>query len=628
MIVTATPALSAAAPPPRSRWQRNAAELLQMPRDLRLLLLVEALGALGGRLGEAGRYQLMLNEYAMEETEASALLGAATAIALLAGFASAPLVDLLGIRRVAMLSLAFTCVKLSLLLLTRARWVLTLVTLTPDVFPYGLAVYAIGLKNLTTPLARPTAFALSTVLINLGMFCGLALVDQTRHLHAVLGGLAFSGLRINLFFEIVLALLALLLVAAFLRDVKVVPHEAPLHAAPPADCGEVIGGGQGYSLVRLRYPGLRRCFGGGEAKGGAPQRAARPWLALLRSRPLWRVAVYNLAMGPARNQWAQMSTIMITFLTRYYGEAAPAYSIRSINPMLNSFAPALLAPFFSHLDFFTATLPALFLFGFSSLPLALHPSIGAAAAWVIISGLAEAVWSPRSRAWEVSMADDRQEAVFLTIAFLPGRLLIPFFGVLNGYLNQEFVPNCRFCRDAAGHFCSQAMAEPSGGCISSTHEQCHGLFLNQTGGSAAACPATCLECPGYVGHALPMFQLILAVALTSPLLLLLLLPFLRGDAAAESSESGEMEPKLAAQPCAVSRGRSAVANHLLSVGTAAPEYESTAGAQLLARQPSQAYSCEKNAAGGSHCVDSRGRGLSFRQQARQSVLQPCLHWLL
>ena len=49
-----------------------------------------------------------------------------------------------------------------------------------------------------------------------------------------------------------------------------------------------------------------------------------------------------------------MSSLMITFLTRYYGEAVPIYSIRGINPLINSFAPALLAPLFAHFEPFAA----------------------------------------------------------------------------------------------------------------------------------------------------------------------------------------------------------------------------------------------------------------------------------
>merc|ERR1712137_1196063 len=126
--------------------------------------------------------------------------------------------------------------------------------------------------------------------------------------------------------------------------------------------------------------------------------------------------------------WAQMSTLLITFLTRYYGDAVPAYSIRGINPIINCFAPALLAPLFSHLETFACMLPALWLFCLSAAPLALEPSVAAGVAWVVITGFSEAVWAPRSRSWEVTMAPDGQEAIFLTLSGLPAKLIYPTVG--------------------------------------------------------------------------------------------------------------------------------------------------------------------------------------------------------
>ncbi|KAL3893410.1 MAG: hypothetical protein SGPRY_014251, partial [Prymnesium sp.] len=161
--------------------------------DIFILLLIESLGTLGSRLGGAGQYQLMLNEYAMGELEASSLISTGTAIALATSFLSAPLVDILGVRSVALCSLALSSLKLAALVFTRAKWVLVVVVLTPDIFPFGLAVYAIGLKNLTTPTTRPTAFALSSVLLNLAIFIGLGLVDITRQVVLLLSLFPFSS---------------------------------------------------------------------------------------------------------------------------------------------------------------------------------------------------------------------------------------------------------------------------------------------------------------------------------------------------------------------------------------------------------------------------------------------------
>ena len=69
------------------------------------------LGALGAQLAGAGRYQLMLNEYDMDEIEASSLAGIASYIHLVSGIATAPLVDLVGIRTMALASIVLSIVK-------------------------------------------------------------------------------------------------------------------------------------------------------------------------------------------------------------------------------------------------------------------------------------------------------------------------------------------------------------------------------------------------------------------------------------------------------------------------------------------------------------------------------------
>ena len=92
------------------RWRKNAASLMGMPPDLFILLALECLGALGAQLAGAGRYQLMLNEYDMDEIEASSLAGIASYIHLVSGIATAPLVDLVGIRTMALASIVLSIV--------------------------------------------------------------------------------------------------------------------------------------------------------------------------------------------------------------------------------------------------------------------------------------------------------------------------------------------------------------------------------------------------------------------------------------------------------------------------------------------------------------------------------------
>lgn len=345
---------------------------------------------------------------------------------------------------------------------------------------------------------------------------------------------------------------------------------SPVADAPPspaalrAACGApILSRRPGYIVVAKRASGWPASKGGsgggGESSGDGALATLYGWASLMRDERFWRLAMYDLFMtgsqawptrttppyptappfhspsSPrplgARNQWAQMSTLMVTFLTRAFGESTPVYSIRSINPTILMVAPALLAPLAAHLDAFGAMMPALWLFCAAPAPMAVAPSVPSAVAWMSLSGLGEAVWTPRSRAWMTELAPAGQEAVFLTIvSFVPylPRLLV---GIVNGWINQTFLPNCRECRDKVGHFCDthvEGSLLHAARCVSQLGEQCDGAHMERLA-HEGTCPATCEGCPSWKARPRTMFAIVLAMALSSPVLITLTLPHLRGE---------------------------------------------------------------------------------------------------
>ena len=70
-----------------------------------------------------------------------------------------------------------------------------------------------------------------------------------------------------------------------------------------------------------------------------------------------------------------------------------------------------------------------------------------------MTGLSEAVWAPRSLAWQMYIAPDGDEAIFVSMTGLTSLITSPLVSTLNGALNGWFVPNCAECRSHA-HFCA------------------------------------------------------------------------------------------------------------------------------------------------------------------------------
>lgn len=129
-----------------------------------------------------------------------------------------------------------------------------------------------------------------------------------RQFHLRAFGLLFSGLRINLWLELLIVMLEAALVALFIRDVKLVEisedsslaptrtslvrEDADLAAATTSSAEEVVEEGPGYKVIRLKYAALSF----GEWRLREAWDRWQSWGAILGRRAFWRVLVYNVVM--------------------------------------------------------------------------------------------------------------------------------------------------------------------------------------------------------------------------------------------------------------------------------------------------------------------------------------------
>ena len=155
--------------------------------------------------------------------------------------------------------------------------------------------------------------------------------------------------------------------------------------------------------------------------------------------------------------------------------------------------------------------------------------------------IGEVIWSPRQSAWVANLAPDGREGIFLALLSLKNLITALPSTALNGWLNSAFQPNCPQCRDAFGHFCSSmrvvnasyAMCRTAGdySCVGGDYSP----RLHAVGEHAVSelhCPSTCRDCPGWEGHADTMWLIVLISSISSPLMIMLSIRFLRGDAQA------------------------------------------------------------------------------------------------
>ena len=182
--------------------------------------------------------------------------------------------------------------------------------------------------------------------------------------------------------------------------------------------------------------------------------------------------------------------------------------------------PPIVAAFTSDSEAFRIIVPGVWIMATSPIAMIVSPTSFGAVVWEAWLTAGEVLWSPRQQAWAVSLAPPGREGLFLALASLKDLFLAWPSTVLVGWLNREFNPNCPSCRDELGRFCVVAAGDA---CVSAAGGTCAAAL-------SPSCPAACPACPGFTDTApdpRTVWLVVLALSLTSPLLIVAGLPFLR-----------------------------------------------------------------------------------------------------
>ena len=594
-----------ASPLPRSSTHGGGAadhiaDFLALPSQVFIIFFLEFLNSYRNFGLRFVQYQYISNEFDMTDVETGSLLGVKSTMDIVFGIAGSLLTDAIGVRKTALMALSMATIGRLFFVLGRSSTALWITSLTFSPFGeavLGTGIYTVALKKLTPPRLRPLAFAVQYASFNFsGALCDYAIDYLRMRDDVVLWGMRFSGLRVFIFTTWIAVVAALLVVVFLVHDYTVVDPSDP----------ELVDEG-GVQLPELDINGVRLDFAmGTDGKetsrtpaGSLPDGSTRlrcwgelmqkrkhataryrivhtplrsedtgaklaavyrdqgavaavqkvsTWFAdnlveILRLRQLWRVMCFSLSVFFVSKQWGDMDTMLIPFLERYYGEDTPAYTIHSLNLWGCLLLPPIVGALTGKYETFAVILPGMWVMAFSPMFLAVSPTVLGALLWLAVMTIGEVAWSPRQSAWAASVAPIGREGVFVAVGSLKSLLIAWPSQVFNGYMNQQFVPNCKSCRDEIGHFCDQVQKNmshsvPVFGCASESGELC----AQPDGGWASArmgdqepgqigtlrCPETCLECPGWVGDARTMWGIVWLTSLSSPLLVWAFLPYLRG----------------------------------------------------------------------------------------------------
>jgi len=507
-----------------AKFRDNVVAFTALPNSVRLVLLLVFLNSFRS-FGLRFVQQLYLtNEFGLDDLEAASVLGTSASLHVAFGLIGAVLTDAVGVRRVALTALSISVVGRGLLAFGRSR---TSIYAAFYLFsPAGEALlatglYRVALKKLTTPKTRAFAFAVEYATFNLsGALADVCIDAFRRRGDALLFGEVYTPTRQFLVLTFVVVCASWLLVALHLRDESVVEADdgSPVASAPPPTSYSLTAWRAWQSREAARQAATLRVVA--SHAGGRPSAKWSDVAATLRTREIWRVVAMSLAVFGVAKQWTEVDQLLPPFLERQFGEGGGIFLVHSTGMWGCFLLPPLVAAFTSDAEAFRIIVPGVWIMATSPIAMIVSPSAPGAVAWAAWLTIGEVLWSPRQQAWAVSLAPPGREGLFLALASLKDLFLAWPSTVLVGWLNREFNPNCPSCRDAVGRFCAVAS---EGNCVSTAGGTCAATL-------SPSCPAACPACPGFTDTApdpRTVWFVVLALSLTSPLLVVAGLQFLR-----------------------------------------------------------------------------------------------------
>lgn len=161
---------------------------------------------------------------------------------------------------------------------------------------------------------------------------------------------------------------------------------------------------------------------------------------LCTSKTLARYAVFTLLLVNLKAVFRHLDATFPTYLLRTYGSNFPKGLMYSINPAIIVFLTPLVGALlqkYKHFDmikyggFVTASAP--FFLAYSN-------SIWACIMFAVVLSLGEAIWSPRTYDYMISVAPEGKEATFAALATMPLFLAKFPVGFLSGFLLNKYMP--------------------------------------------------------------------------------------------------------------------------------------------------------------------------------------------
>lgn len=458
------------------------------PRELWLVYLLKVLDSYGYFALSEVFTLLLTDEFGVDDVTAGAYYGAWGTAITLYGIFTGCLIDVMGVRTSLVASYALQTASRVVLVGTRSRALaLTMLFLVqPLGSSWGAPVLTIAIKRLTANADRTVSFGIFYAMMNVAALVSGIAIDALRL--GLPGGLSPGDPT-----SVLASPIRVVVASTVISSIVAVAVSSRFRELPPH------GGGRGEH----EHP-VVSSFASPASYVLATY--YRPAAALMRSRRFWQFLAMALFTLNLKQIFRHMDATFPKYALRAFGCDAPFGSIYAINPALIVLGVPVVAALTPNVRHFDMIFRGSWITALSPFTLALSQTYAGACAFVVLLSIGEAIWSPRWYDFTMACAPVGKEGVFGALALMPLFVAKLPVGVLGGYLLHTYCPG------REGGDC------PAGG------------GSDDTGGGAAAGR---LACDGRA-----MWGTIGLITLTSPVLIAIFHPLLRGAEDTDSARGG------------------------------------------------------------------------------------------
>lgn len=433
---------------PKTSLRDDVRSLFASPRELWLIYAATFFEYLGIYSFLSTLKFWLSSDHRMGDVAAGSWASAFSTVATLFVVIVGPLSDVVGVRRMLLLSFSFAALA-RLAMSVAPGPAAALVTLFAFAFAYAATspVLQVAVMRAASKQARAFAFSAWYVSFNLaGVVVGF-IIDGTRARfrdaagqlvrRAValpgLGDVSLSAHGAILALGFVFAVVAAVIISFVRRDFGNDPDAPSAAASPPAPAAPPHPTGYRTPFVADQATPAGRLRGAVTALGAKLR-------DVMGDRLFWRFMLMLVLLALVKLIFQHMHFTWPSYVTRMEGEAFPVGRVWALNSFLILFLAPLCTALTRRQKALDVLLAGAFITAASPFILCLGSSLYHQLAMVVVLTIGEALWSPRSYEYNVSIAPPGREATYVSLAALPFFLAKAIVGSFGGLLLARYCP--------------------------------------------------------------------------------------------------------------------------------------------------------------------------------------------